>query len=405
MIITGGAYHEHCQFPPNKVFYGSGVRAAAATQTITPTRNHLYTCIGDNDTETLSTYADTFDFDVHTTEIPETITFDYLHNHSNPRIINGNAPNDIELSGIDGRAILRFGLVEGSATVSGARVVYDPQSSDPSPFRQNGSNADELALVLNRDEAAQLTGETEINAILTELITGSHDADVAVVKRGAEGAIVRTPGETSRIPAFQTDSVWGIGSGDIFSAVFAAEWAENYNPAPDAALTASQATANYCQHQRLPIPENPANTGIQTSSANFTPPNASHPTIYLAAPFFDIGEYYLVEEVKHVLESEGADVFSPIHEVGRAANFDDSEEVASKDLAAIENADLIFALLDHPDTGTYFEVGYARRSDVPVIGYAHDSTIQDDTMLYGTGCRVYGDLASAVYNAIWQANA
>ncbi|WP_254862278.1 PfkB family carbohydrate kinase [Halovivax gelatinilyticus] len=406
MIIAGGAYHETCQFPPDTAFFGSGVRAAAATETIVSSRNQLHTCIGSADNETLETYAATFDFGVHITEVPETVSFDYLHNHSNPVFSPPEASNyNYELSGISGDAILRFGLLEGSAIVSGERVVYDPQSADPVPFSENGSTAEELALVLNYDEAVKLASEDDVEAIFTELMAGTTAADVVVLKRGAEGAIVRTPRTTTRIPVFQTESVWGIGSGDVFSAIFAGEWAENGESAAEAALTASKATAYYCKHRHLPISRELIESVPNTSSSTFIPPDATPPTVYLAGPFFDIGERFVVEEVKHLLESEGVEVISPAHDIGRAAEYDSPEEVAQQDLDAIEKADLVFALLDHLDSGTHFELGYARKDGTPVIGYTNDFETSSETMLLGSGCEVYEDLSSAVYHAIWRAYA
>lgn len=406
MIIAGGAYNEECQFPPESNFFGSGVRAAAAIKNIVPTQNRLHTCVGQSEEGTLRTYADTFGFDIDLVEIPETVTFDYLHNHSNPRLSPRAATEyNTRLEGIEGDAILRFGLIEGTAVVHGGRVVYDPQSTDPEPFQENGSTADELALVLNHEEAAALANRNEIGSIFAELRAGDTNADVVVIKRGAKGAIVKTEEEISRVPVFQTKSVWGIGSGDIFSAVFAAEWAEHGQPAPDAAEAASKATAYYCQHRQLPIPRDLDNTSVESAPRNFTPPNAPAPTIYLAGPFFDIGEVFVVEEVAHLLESEGADVLSPLHDIGRAAEYDTAEEVAEKDLEAIEEADLVFALLDQLDGGTHFEIGYAQKAGTPVVAYANDAKSRNYTMIQGSGCRVFGDLASAVYNAIWRAYA
>lgn len=406
MIIAGGAYHEECQFPPDLTFFGSGVRAAAAVENIVPSRNQLHTCIGHADKETLETYAATFDFDVHITDIPETVIFDYLHNHSNPVLSPSGAPNyNRKLSGISGDAILRFGLVEGTAVVSGKRVVYDPQGADPVPFDSNGSTADELALVLNRHEAAHLSGEDNLESIFAKLLTGATGADVIVLKRGAKGALVKTSSTTTQIPVFQTESVWGIGSGDVFSAVFAGEWAENGEAAADAALTASKATAHYCRHRQLPISRELVGTVTNSASPTFISPDATPPTIYLAGPFFNIGERFVVEEVKHILKSEGANVISPVHDFGRAADYDSAKEVAKQDLEAIERSDLVFALLDHLDSGTHFELGYARKTGIPVAGYANDSETGNKTMISGSGCEVYEDLSSAIYNAIWRAHA
>jgi len=406
MIIAGGTYYEECQFPPDGVLFGSGLRAAVATQTRTPSRNQLHTCIGSGDQEKLETYSNTFGFDVHATEISETVTFDYLHNHSNSQIIPNEAPAyDATLSRISGDAVLRFGLIEGTAVVSGERVVYDPQAKDPARFNANDSTAEELALVLNCKEAAQLSGEAELEPIFEELMSGSEGADVVVIKRGPRGAIVRTHGMTTMVPVYQTESVWGIGSGDVFSAVFAAEWAENMISAREAAVSASKATAYYCRHRQLSTPTELVDSFISSTPSEFISPAASEPTIYLAGPFFDIGERYLVEEVKHLLEGEGVEIVSPVHDIGLATDYDNTEDVASQDLEAIEQSDLVFALLDHQDSGTHFELGYARKIGIPVVGYADDYDPDDYTMITGAGCEIYGDLASAIYNAIWRAYA
>jgi len=403
MIIAGGTYHESCHFPPDSDFFGPGLRAAAATAELTPTQNHLYTPISESDQSTLETFADTFDLSIHPSHIPETVSFDYLHNHSNPKMEPPHASEfDCRITAKEGTAVLRFGLVAGTAVVSGDRVVYDPQSPNPDPFNQNGSSAEELAVVLNHNEAESLAGEENIDAIISTLTTGESSADVVVIKRGAKGAIVKTPSTRTKVPVVRTESVWGIGSGDVFSGVFAAEWAARQNSASEAAEKASRATAIYCQHRQLPLTQDGIATIDDDSESKFIPPEADQPTIYLAGPFFSIGERYLVEEVKHILEETGTEVISPIHDIGRAADYDRPEDVAQQDLDAIERSDLVFALLDHVDSGTHFELGYARKADIPVIGYAHNFSETDDIMTAGSGCDIYQDLASAVYNAIWE---
>lgn len=405
MIIAGGTYYEQCQFPPESDFFGSGLRAALATESLVSS-NELHTCIGRGDREQLNTYADTFDFDVHTTEIPGTVTFDYLHNHSNPRLIPTEARSyNRDLSEISGDKVLRFGFIEGTAVVSGNRVVYDPQNPDPAPFEANGSTAEELALVLNYEEAMELSGENEFESIFEQLHAGPAGADVVVIKRGARGALLSIGDQTKEIPVYQTESVWGIGSGDVFSAVFAAEWANNGESPVDAAEFASKATAYYCLNRQLGFSKEMVESQISDSNRIFVSPNAASPSIYLAGPFFSVGELYTVEGVRSLLNGEGAKVFSPFHDIGRAAEYDRHEGVAQNDLDAIDEADLVFALLDHLDSGTQFELGYARKAGIPVVGYAANLDNLSKTMILGTGCEVYGDLSSAVFNAIWRAYA
>lgn len=406
MIVAGGVYHEKCEFPPDSKFFGPGLRGVAAIQQITDAEDSLYCCISDDDSKTLQEYSNRFGFTLEATTIPETVTFYYLHNHSNPKQQPRNASQfGCELTGIEGEAVLQYGLVEGTAVVNGTRVVYDPQNSDPEPFQSNGSQAEELALVLNRQEAESLASESDITQIFEELMGGVLEADVVIIKQGARGALVRVDGKISEVPVYKTDDVWGIGSGDVFSAVFAALWAEQGIAAEQAAMEASLATAYYCSTRQLPIPEDLEKVMGFDPTAEFVPPDAARPTVYLAAPFFDIGELWLVEEVRRILNEEGVAVTSPYHDIGSVADYESTEAVADHDLSALEASDLVFTLLDNDDSGTYFELGYAKKAGIPVVGYEHDPDYSEYTMLTGTNCEIYGDLASAIFNGVWQAYA
>lgn len=43
--------------------------------------------------------------------------------------------------------------------------------------------------------------------------------------------------------------------------------------------------------------------------------------------------------------------------------------------------------------------------EIPVIGYADDLETGSETMILGSGCEVYDDMSSAIFNAIWRAYA
>jgi nucleoside 2-deoxyribosyltransferase len=141
-------------------------------------------------------------------------------------------------------------------------------------------------------------------------------------------------------------------------------------------------------------------SGFQPNEKN---PNimGKEPTIYLAAPFFDIGEFWLMEEVRDILIEEGADVISPYHDIGRAEDFDDPTEMAEEDIEAIEDADGVLALIDKCDPGTNFELGYARKSDKPAVAYKHEPKRSHTSMLEGAGCPVYSDLSTAIFKIMW----
>src|SRR5690606_23076282 len=142
------------------------------------------------------------------------VAFAYFHPLSTPHIeprrsaMVQHAP--IELSG---EAVLRFGFLEGEAIVHANRAVYDPQTSaSPAMFADNGSSADELALVLNEAEARALSGKNDICEAANALLE-SGAAHVVVVKGGARGALVmERGGTTSEVPAYWSERVFKIGT-------------------------------------------------------------------------------------------------------------------------------------------------------------------------------------------------
>src|SRR3546814_19719315 len=73
--------------------------------------------------------------------------------------------------------------------------------------------------------------------------------------------------------------------------------------------------------------------------------------VYLAAPFFDLAQRWLFEEARSNLLDMGAQVFSPVHEVGPGP----ASIVAPEDIAGLEAADVVFAVLNGVDPGTIFE--------------------------------------------------
>lgn len=403
MIVAGGTYREICEFPREEQLFGSGLRAAAALDEISTETTEFHTFVGDDEIRGARRRAGAYGFNLHRTEIPDTVTYHYIHNHSRAEKQSNLESNDRALGPISGDAILRFGLVEGTAIVEGERVVYDPQSEVAQKFHENQSKAEELALVLNRREAESFSGEDPIDDILNDLTSGEPSADVVVIKCGSAGAVVQFNDMTAEIPVFETESVWNIGSGDVFSSIFAIYWAEQNLPADEAAEKASLATAHYCGTRRLPIPTCP--TDVEGFNPVRREPTIgdSGPSIYLAAPFFDPGEFWLMDQARDILVEERADVFAPYFEVGHLEDHGDPKIVAQEDLDAIEKSDVLLALLDVNDPGTLFEIGYARRHGIPVVAYQTEPNQGENTMLEGSGCMVYSDLSTAIYKALWTA--
>ena len=403
MIIVGGTYFEKCVFPYSEELWGPGLRGVSAIQEITTGQNRLYSAVGSTEKNRLGLKSSAYEFEPETTVVPETVQYQYLHNHSNARLSPVDAESyGVELGPITGDAILRFGLVEGTAVVNGEKVVYDPQSSEAERFHENGSEAENLALVLNQHEAREFTGQDDLRIMLDDLTTGENSADVAVIKCGASGAIVQAEGATTQIPVYETENVWNIGSGDVFSSTFATYWAEQKLPPVEAAKRASLSAAYYCGQRTLPVPEEPREVkGFDPVQRTATVGEIG-PSIYIAAPFFSVSELWFIDEVREILSGEGTEVISPYHDIGRVEDHT-PEKVAERDLEALDEVDAVLALIDNFDSGTFFELGYASHTDTPIIAYKNETGNDQYTMLEGTGCELYGDLATAVFKALWAA--
>ena len=162
-----------------------------------------------------------------------------------------------------------------------------------------------------------------------------------------------------------------------------------------AADLASRAVAQYAESMSLPSP------GIEELRNSTMPPAVVEPgQVYLASPFFTLGQRWLVDEARHLLSDFGLNVFSPVHDVGPGP----AEIVAPKDLQAFATCDRVFAILDGMDSGTLFEVGYGRAKMLPVYALAQAVAPEDLKMVSGSGCRVFEDFVTAVHHTAWKAS-
>lgn len=395
LAVAGGTYGERCAFPRYSEIYGSGLRAASALAA-SGANIQFHTVADPAFAKNVEMKGATHGFASAITPATQAIWFSYLHPLSGGRL--APRPRD-ELPAlvVTGDHVLQFGMVDARVTVTGKRVVYDPQSPiRPQPFHAQASRAEELAIVLNRVEASTLTGCSEPNRAGREILA-REKAVAVVIKDGPRGALVIEAACETWIPPFATDRSFLIGSGDIFSAFFAQEWAiGNVAPAP-AAERASIATAAWCSTGVLPLELDAGKLG---AVAKRDLQKAPRPKIYLAGPFFNAAQLWWVGHVRDVLFDLGLEVFSPYHDVGfvGAGNTD----VALQDLKALDSCDVVLALLDGFDPGTLFEVGFARSKGIPVIGLQTEGTVRiHETMLSGTGCALYDDFGSAAYRAYW----
>ena len=206
---------------------------------------------------------------------------------------------------VSGEAVLRFGFLEGDAIVKANRAVHDPQTSvRPMEFVANGSHAEELALVLNEGEVRALSGKFDVReAALTLLQPGG--AAVVVVKAGARGALVaERGGAMTEVPAYRSERVFKIGTGDVFSSVFALEWAERKQLPAVAAELASRSVAAYCSSGTLPLP-----IGVPCPREPIVLKRP--PVVLLEGATNTVGRRYVMEEARYSLAELGAIVVCP----------------------------------------------------------------------------------------------
>ena len=333
------------------------------------------------------------DVDVRTVNVTQEVEFRYQHSLSTPVI--APAPCKIEQHGpiiVSADCVLRFGMLEGSARVTAGRCVYDPQSAfTPEPFEQNGSRADHLCIVANCREVASLGRSGDPHKAAKTLL--DEGAECVVLKGGVHGADVMTAEGCNHIPPYQSENVWSLGSGDVFSAMFAARWAVHGDAPGEAATLASSAAASYADTRALPSPLVQELRSNRSARARM-----QGGRVYLAGPFFTVGQLHVVEEVRRLLQEFGLEVFSPLHDVGLGP----AEEVASKDIEALREAEVVFAIIDGLDSGTIFEVGYARALDKRVDVLAQTVEEGDLKMMVGSGCHVHSDLVTALHHLAWR---
>jgi hypothetical protein len=399
ITIVGGFYRERCRFPPSDEFWGSGGRAAAAIGDL-DIDTTLVTAVDAVAERILASIAQSFRFKYSTSPISETISFSYDHGLSPPII--WPPPHTLKPGKLDasGDCVLQFGMLEADVAVKAKTVIYDPQEPFSPRHFQSSERPSRLAYVLNANEARKLGSHENLEEAARRIASGSQ-ADVVVVKRGPSGALILEDGNITTVPAFKTESVWPIGSGDVFAAIFAAEWGLRNVPATRAAEEASLGTAEYVETRVLPIPRSAIESRSSRRPIELRTKSIATDEydVYLAGPFFNMPQLWIVDEARQVLRGMGLKVFSPYHDVGIGR----AKDVAPKDIEALEKSRAVLAFIDGVDTGTVFEAGYARAHAKPVIALAQSTPEEPLKMIAGTGCEVVNDFVSAIYRVVWAA--
>jgi hypothetical protein len=361
----------------------------------------LHTFVADRDRGLLNARAAQHGISVSTHSVAATIVFDYDHGLATPTIIpdprRHDYHGDFPKLPVTAKNLVCFGLIEGRLKVSGDQVVYDPQSpTEPAPFREAGCEASRLAIIANRSELSQLSGKVDIETACKTVLR-REKAEIVVAKLGPAGCLVATKSGVTTVPAFRTKTVFPIGSGDTFSAAFAHAWIKERMAPAASARFASRAAALYCQ-SRFPHSKR-AILGKSLSPLRLLPVHARK-QVYLAGPFFNAGERWVIEQLRGALLNSNVRVFSPLHNVGHG----DAGDVYGPDIDGLLDSGVVLAWLDGLDAGTLYEIGYAHALGRKVIVFVGPERPEDLKMITGGGCHVVDDLTTAVYLTAWAAN-
>lgn len=403
ITVVGGVYEEYCERPYWKEVYGSAGRAVEALNTLN-CNTELHTYMNEQTKSIIIRRCALTD--VTSTVKPvitnQLVKFEYLYGLDDPNISSIIEQQHII---VNAKNVLLFGMIEGEAVITADKVVYDPQNTfNPKMFNENGSSANLVALVLNRSEAYAMTKNKATSLDEAAKILLIDNVKAIIIKDGPTGAYAFEINKNSitkkHIPSYATFNVHKIGSGDNFSAHFAYWWMIKNYSAEEAASRASKATAYYCLTKGF------VNQNFFEEFDSFKDklqeiPNIRHPsqaTVYLAGPFFTLSEVWLIHETYLQLKNMGLKVFSPYHDIGLGS----ADEVVMADLKAIEESDILFAICDGLDTGTIFEIGYARALNKKVVAYCESEKPESLKMLEGSDCVIVGDYVTALYKTVWE---
>jgi hypothetical protein len=260
MIIAGGTYVERCQYPKWDRLFGSGMRAAVGASGLsTGTVLHSYVpAAWQSDAEaTLSSFGIAGKLEPTKHEL----VFEYLDTLQKTFIPPLPKPEEREKSlHVNGDVVLRFGMMEGDAVVSGRTVVYDPQYSSES-FHENGSSADRLAMILSESELLDFGGLRRSNppdkddlARAAQNVFDQKPAPQIILTKDRLGGLTVFFGDDQKtIDSYAAESYFRIGAGDVLATAFAHAWGELRMDPVAAADYAARSIAYFVEGARLPL--------------------------------------------------------------------------------------------------------------------------------------------------------
>lgn len=402
--VIGGTYKESCSWPNHSKMLGSAGRAALCLSQLDPDLTIILHARVDPqgavELQEEFTFSDNVELSVSKCEA--TTSFEYFHPLSEPIVtppVSTESSPEFNPSSEKLEFAVVFGMIEATPLVKSSFAIYDPQNTyAPVLFSETGSTADTLIYITNSNELSifykrEHPKSDSIEEMSTWLLQ-KEELEVVFVKCGQRGVYVNSKKEQGWVSPYKTESIFPIGSGDAFMSAITYYLKVKSLSYIEAARRSSIATAYYVSYRMMNN-----DVGLEEFSKNLEPVKyrKNINKVYLAGPFFTLSQLWLVNETKRHIKSFGMDVFSPFHEVGIGS----VEDVVHKDIEAIQSCDLMYALFDGTDPGTLFEIGYARSLKMPVIILAENPKAEELKMYDGSGCKIYSDFASSIYNLAW----
>ena len=314
-----------------------------------------------------------------------------------PRLYMHKSDQGINVPDVYADDAVVFGMVEAQPAVTARRAVVDPQHSLGLDQAAETIAADELVIVANIGEILDLAQSHDLDTAVDTIFSRTGAAGV-VLKAGALGALVFQPGaEADGIPAFVTPRVFPIGSGDVFTAAFAAHYFDNSNLIA-AAHSASRRTAGYVTVRHLGVVD--LGNDIQATVVPTVRSVQDPPRVYVAASFANPEQVWSGRTIDRGIRDIGGRSIYPPREVGQK---EDARVTARADLENLDACDAVVLLADVARTGPFFEAGWATCRGIPIVVMNSDPDPDRYTMLNGTGADLVSDLATAAYRAVWAA--
>lgn len=390
--VVGGAYREMCREPYRRRYFGSGVRGAAA---IREEVERLVTALESDSLSEIQAVLRNIPID-HVSR-NRVIEFDYDTPLSSPSIRRDHRDSAVEIPNITAEDAIVFGMVEALPIISARRIVVDPQHSLTLDQLRRTIHADELFIVANRREITSISHELDLKHA-SELLLEATNAVAIVVKAGAHGALIfERNKEPAGIPAYVTPEVFPIGSGDVFTAVFASMHFAGCELV-EAALEASRRTAVYVMTQQTRDAE--LDDDLVATIEPTVWSVQDRPKVYIAASFANPEQRWSGRIMDRGIDDIGGHPVYPLRDVGEKH---DASDTAHGDLAALDSCDAVVLLADVARTGPFFEGGWAASRGTPTVVMNSDPDEDRYTMLRGTGSTMVSDLSTAAYHAVWSA--